>query len=66
MPVEESVEAWRRAGEESGNRDIAVVRLAGCDHMPTLEDGTDADAISPTYTIALSEWLHGRLLTERV
>ena len=61
MPIEESIDAWRRAGEQSRNNDITVIRLAGCDHMPTLDDGSDADAISPTYTLAMSEWLHTRL-----
>ena len=61
MPIEESINAWRRAGEQSRNNDITVVRLAGCDHKPTLDEGSDADAISPTYTLAMSEWLQTRL-----
>ena len=35
MPIEDSADAWRRAGQASGNRDITVVRLDGCDHLPT-------------------------------
>ena len=46
---------------ESGNEAITVTRLAGCDHMPTLDDGTDLDGISPAYELAMSNWLNDRL-----
>jgi hypothetical protein len=50
MPIEDSADAWRRAGEASGNRDITVVRLAGCDHLPTLNERTDLDGVYQRYT----------------
>jgi pimeloyl-ACP methyl ester carboxylesterase len=61
MPIEDSADAWRRASDASGNRDITVVRLAGCDHMPTLEERADLDGISEQYTRFMSEWLEHRL-----
>jgi uncharacterized protein len=61
MPIEDSAVAWRRAGEASSNRDITVVRLAGCDHLPTLNGRTDLDGVSQQYTRLMSEWLEPRL-----
>jgi pimeloyl-ACP methyl ester carboxylesterase len=61
MPIEESADAWRRAGKVSGNRDITVVRLHGCDHLPTLEERADLDGISQQYTHSMTEWLEHRL-----
>jgi uncharacterized protein len=61
MPIEESADAWRRTGDASGNRDITVVRLAGCDHLPTLNERADLDGISEQYTQFMSEWLEHRL-----
>jgi pimeloyl-ACP methyl ester carboxylesterase len=61
MPIEESADAWHRAGEASGHADITVVRLVGCDHMPTLEERADHDGISPQYTQVMSTWLETHL-----
>ena len=52
-PVEPSLAAWERAG----NASLTVVRLPGTDHAPTLGGALDRDAISPTYTQALTDWL---------
>lgn len=52
-PVEPSLAAWERAG----NASLTVVRLPGTDHAPTLGGALDRDAISPTYTQTLTDWL---------
>lgn len=52
-PVEPSLAAWERAG----NASLTVVRLPGTDHAPTLGGALDRNAISPTYTQALTDWL---------
>jgi uncharacterized protein len=52
IPIEPSIEAWRRArGEE-----VEIVRLPGTGHDATLASGE----ISPLYTEALVEWLRAR------
>jgi uncharacterized protein len=52
IPIEASIEAWRRArGDE-----VEVVRLAGTGHDATLATGE----ISPLYTETLVEWLRAR------
>jgi pimeloyl-ACP methyl ester carboxylesterase len=52
IPIDESVEAWRRArGDE-----IEIVRLPGTGHDPTLASGE----ISPLYTETLVGWLRAR------
>jgi uncharacterized protein len=61
MPIDESVAAWGRAGRASANTEITVVRLAGCDHVPTLDERQDIDGISPQYTETLVTWLEERL-----
>jgi pimeloyl-ACP methyl ester carboxylesterase len=61
MPIEESADAWHRAGVASGNSDITVVRLAGCDHMPILDERADFNGISPQYAQVMSAWLEQRL-----
>lgn len=61
MPIDDSVAAWQRAGRASANTDITVVRLPGCDHMPTLDGRQDIDGISPDYTATLLIWLQERL-----
>ncbi|MFI7437667.1 hypothetical protein [Micromonospora haikouensis] len=38
-----------------------VCRLDGCDHYPTLDEGTSLDSISPQYSAALLSWLDARL-----
>jgi hypothetical protein len=60
VPIEDSADEWRRAGDASGNRDITVVRPAGCVHLPTLEDRADL-AASASSTHFMSEWLEHRL-----
>ena len=61
MPIDESVAAWQWAGRASANADITVVRLPGCDHVPTLDERQDIDGISPLYTATLLTWLEERL-----
>ncbi len=57
VPIDESVAAWQRAAEGSGNRDLTVVRLPGTSHTPTLERGETMATISPAYTEQLVLWL---------
>lgn len=60
VPIDDSVAAWRRA--TAGAADPPTVcRLDGCDHYPTLGEGTSLDSISPQYTAALLSWLDARL-----
>lgn len=61
MPIEESVAVWEQAGRASGNLDITVVRLAGCDHVPTLDERQDVEGISAHHTDVLLTWLDERL-----
>ncbi|MFR9778581.1 alpha/beta hydrolase family protein [Micromonospora sp. MS34] len=61
-PIEPSVAVWRRAAHAA---DLTVVRLAGCDHAPTLDEGDTPDSISPQYERILLDWLADRLPTGR-
>lgn len=61
MPITESTDAWAAAGRASGNRDITVIRLDGCDHTPTVMERTDIDGISQQYTGVMSRWLEQHL-----
>lgn len=56
-PIDDSIAAWRRAAERSGNRDIEVVRLSGSDHAPTFGGRAAGEAISPQYTEKLLAWV---------
>jgi uncharacterized protein len=60
-PVDESIEAWRHATAAAGNQDVAVVRLPGTSHHPTLHGGREVSAISPLYTETLLTWLGNQL-----
>jgi uncharacterized protein len=60
MPIEDSTAAWELAATESGNADITLVRLPGCDHAPTPLGRDDLQAISPRYTSTLMDWLAAR------
>jgi hypothetical protein len=60
-PIEPSIAAWERAAAEAGNDELAVARLAGADHAPTLGGGEGRDAISPAYTQTLEDWIEQRL-----
>jgi uncharacterized protein len=52
VPIEPSIEAWRRArGDE-----VEIVRVPGAGHDPVLAGGV----ISPLYTATLLEWLRTR------
>jgi pimeloyl-ACP methyl ester carboxylesterase len=57
MPIEDSMAAWELAATESGNADVTLVRLPGCDHAPTPIGRDDLQAISPRYTSTLMDWL---------
>ncbi|MEV0726552.1 alpha/beta hydrolase [Micromonospora purpureochromogenes] len=61
-PIEESMAAWRRAA--SGG-DLTAARLAGCDHLPTLDEGETPDSISAQYEKVLLDWLGDRLPSRR-
>jgi pimeloyl-ACP methyl ester carboxylesterase len=56
-PAEESIHVWRRAARG----EVAVVRLAGATHHPTLKGGRDIAAISPVYTQTIMDWIEARL-----
>ncbi len=45
MPVEDSVAVWQRAGA-GGTAAVTVVRLPGCQHLPTLNQGRSLATIS--------------------
>jgi pimeloyl-ACP methyl ester carboxylesterase len=60
-PVEDSIDAWRRAASEAGNDDVTVVRLPGTSHHPTLHAGQAVDTIVPLYTETLLGWIDARL-----
>lgn len=53
IPVQRSIDAWRRARGEK----VDVVILSGTGHEPTLSDG----AISPEYERRLVAWLRARV-----
>lgn len=57
VPVDESVDVWRRAAETAGNPDVTIVRLPGTSHHPTLHGGRDVGSISPLYCESLRTWL---------
>jgi uncharacterized protein len=60
MPIEDSVAAWRRATTGTAAQ-LTVHRLAGCDHLPTLNEGQSMADISPQYTDTLLSWIGARL-----
>jgi len=64
IPIDESIEVWRRAAEAGGNTNMTVVRLPGTSHHPTLDGGRDVGSISPLYTEHLLAWIVARLAPE--
>ncbi len=56
-PADESIAVWRRAAAG----EVAVVRLPGASHHPTLHGGRDIASISPLYTQTLLDWIEARL-----
>lgn len=56
MPIDESIAAWRRA-TIGRTAELTVHRLAGCDHLPTLNEGQSVATISPQYTSTLLNWI---------
>lgn len=56
-PIDASVSAWQRAAQRARNHDLAVVRLAGTGHAPTLGGAESIEAIAPEYERALVDWL---------
>src|SRR5262249_54771733 len=61
IPIQDSIAAWRRAGQVAGNHDITVVELPGCDHLPVRDRRWDLDAISALYADTMRSWLADRL-----
>ncbi len=64
LSIEDSTRLWREAAGRAGRPAPDVVRLAGCDHSPTLAaEGAEGGTvrISPGYEQALLEWLDGVL-----
>lgn len=57
MPITESLKAWDTAQSTDALRDLAVVRLPGAGHLPTLRGEPDPDAISMEYSQALIRWV---------
>ncbi|SCL58777.1 hypothetical protein GA0070608_2038 [Micromonospora peucetia] len=57
-PIEESLTVWHRAARVA---ELTIVRLAGCDHAPTVNDVEDLAAISPHYEHVLLSWLDRHL-----
>lgn len=51
VPAPESEAVWRATGE----RDLTVVSLPGCGHLPVV-DANDPASFSPDYTAALTAW----------
>lgn len=56
VPVEQSIQGWRAASEQSGSR-LEVIRLPGTGHHPTLAERRDMGAVSPSYERTLRHWL---------
>jgi pimeloyl-ACP methyl ester carboxylesterase len=61
IPIPDSIATWTRAGQAAHNHDITVVELPGCDHIPTLDQQWNLEAISPRYTDTMMTWLNERL-----
>ena len=61
VPVEESIRIWRSSFRYPDQ--LAIRRIAGTDHHPTLRNGRTMTSISPEYTATLTTWvadvLHG-------
>ncbi len=57
MPIAESLDAWDAAQSRGSLRDLAVVRLPGADHLPTLGGEVDPDAITMEYSQTLIRWV---------
>jgi pimeloyl-ACP methyl ester carboxylesterase len=62
IPIEQSIAAWRQATTSTAAK-FAVHRLAGCDHLPTLNGGESLADISPQYSATLLSWLDTQLTT---
>lgn len=56
VPIEDSIACWQRATQTS-RAEIQIVRVPGCDHMPSFGERMEVEAISDTYTAALIDWL---------
>jgi pimeloyl-ACP methyl ester carboxylesterase len=56
-PIDASIDAWTRAAERAGNRDVTIVRLPGTRHAPTLGGASSLRAVSPDYERTLVSWL---------
>ncbi|MBA2944923.1 alpha/beta hydrolase family protein [Streptomyces himalayensis] len=57
LSIDESIGIWREASAKSGRLAPEVIRLPGCDHVPTIRTG-DTTGISPNYEKALLDWLN--------
>jgi pimeloyl-ACP methyl ester carboxylesterase len=56
MPIDDSIAAWRRA-RTGAAAELTIERLAGCDHLPTLNESQNMADISPQYTRTLRRWI---------
>ena len=57
-PAEDSIAVWRRA---AGTGDLAIHRLPGCTHLPTLGGADTLESVSPDYTDSMLAWIDKRL-----
>ncbi|MFD7510142.1 alpha/beta hydrolase family protein [Streptomyces sp. NPDC059853] len=59
LSIEDSIHVWREAAANAGKPAPEVVRLAGCDHSPTVatEESAHSARVSPGYERTLLEWL---------
>jgi uncharacterized protein len=61
IPIGASIGAWHRAQQASGNNDLTVASLPGCDHTPADGEGTTIETISPLYARTMINWLDAQL-----
>jgi uncharacterized protein len=59
IPVQESIEVWRRRFPDPAR--LTIRELPGTTHYPTLDGGRDQQSVSPDYTATLTGWLDGIL-----
>jgi pimeloyl-ACP methyl ester carboxylesterase len=55
VPVGESIDIWRNCFPDPAQ--LAIHKLPGTAHHPTLNGGREISAISPEYTATLTRWL---------
>jgi hypothetical protein len=61
VQVDASISAWQQAARASGNEQVTITRLPGCDHTPASGQEMAVSEVSPHYTAAMISWLGARL-----